>query len=258
MNYRFIIDEFTWSFSRIKQYEMCPYGFFLKYIKEIRDKHKQFFASYGTLMHKILAEYYKGNINERQCKREFLLGFSSKLRTLDAPSQKVRETYFNDGMAHMSNITVNRDGVEFVEKKFKFEFSEMPCVGYVDLVKKTEDGAIVIVDHKSGNIKPRSRRRVPTAGDLDLDDKLHQLYMYSLPVSALYGRTPDELWFNCLRNGTVVAEPYKKEKMAETKEWFADSVEAIKTEEDWDPQPEWFKCKFLCDMCDVCEYADVN
>lgn len=256
MNYSFIIDEFTWSFSRIKQYEMCPYGFFLKYIKNKRTYRKHFFASYGSLMHDILAEYYRGNLTSAQCKQKFLLEFTRKIRHLDAPSPKVQLSYFNDGLSHMSDITIKRDGVELVEKKFNFEFANVPCIGFVDLVKQCEDGRLVIVDHKSGNIKPRSNRKKATLSDQDLDDKLHQLYMYSLPVSAIFGRLPDELWFNCLRSRTVVAEPYKTEKMQETQNWLAESVDKIRNEEEWDPDPEWFKCRFLCDMCDVCEYAE--
>lgn len=52
--YEHIIDQMTWSYSRIKAFDDCPYRWFLKYIK-CEPGSEMFFASYGSFMHELNA-----------------------------------------------------------------------------------------------------------------------------------------------------------------------------------------------------------
>ena len=57
ISYEPIIKDMTWSYSRVKAFDMCPYGWYLKYIQKIRGK-DMFFSSYGSFVHKLLEQYY--------------------------------------------------------------------------------------------------------------------------------------------------------------------------------------------------------
>lgn len=50
VNYAPIIQEMTWSYSRIKAFDDCHYRWYLQYIRRLHGK-DMFFASYGSFMH---------------------------------------------------------------------------------------------------------------------------------------------------------------------------------------------------------------
>ena len=58
VNYAPIIQEMTWSYSRIKAFDDCHYRWYLQYIRRLHGK-DMFFASYGSFMHKLIELYYK-------------------------------------------------------------------------------------------------------------------------------------------------------------------------------------------------------
>ena len=53
--------------------------------------------------------------------------------------------------------------------------------GVIDLVGRSDTGGLVIVDHKSRALKPRSKRKKPTKTNQELDEYLRQLYLYAVP-----------------------------------------------------------------------------
>lgn len=63
MCYKPLIDDMTWSYSRIEAFNDCPYRFFLRYIKRHKETDK-FYASFGSFMHKLLEQYYKGELKQ--------------------------------------------------------------------------------------------------------------------------------------------------------------------------------------------------
>jgi len=82
---------------------------------------------------------------------------------------------------------------------------------------------------------------------------LRQLYLYSVPVVAQFG-TPDFLVFNCFRNGVLIKEPFSQTAFEEAIAWAQCTIEEILCEADWTPCEEVWKCCYLCDMAEHCEY----
>ena len=78
--------------------------------------------------------------------------------------------------------------------------------------------------------------------------------MYSIPIEQKYGVLPKELEFNCFRTQNVINEPFDINKYKETKEWALKTISDISGETKWEPNVDWFKCKYLCDVCNQCEY----
>lgn len=116
----------------------------------------------------------------------------------------------------------------------------------------------MILDNKSRDLKPRSLRKKPTKSDGELDSYLRQLYLYSVPIKDLFDTYPDRLEFNCFRTGQLISEPFQEKALGTTKEWALQTIEKITENDDWSPQMDYWKCRYLCDLNQHCEYYQMN
>lgn len=251
MKYTPIIETMTWSFSRITKYLNCPYGFFLSYICEDEEK-KQFFSDYGTYMHNILQQYLSGKMKKEALVGYYYSHFKENISER-APSPKIFENYLRQGAEYLRNISFPVNQVKEVEKKVSFELDGKQFVGFVDAVVDTENG-YSIVDHKSRQLKPRSQKGKVLKTDRELDEYLRQLYLYSIPLIQEYGKVPEYLVFNCFREQVLIEEPFSLEALEKTKQWALSTIKMIESESDWNPKLDYFRCQYLCDHCDQCEY----
>lgn len=251
MKYTNIIDTFTWSYSRLQAFENCPYGFLLKYIFKA-DKEDKFFAQYGSFVHKILEKYHNGELDKSQLVSYYLSQFYTSV-TSKAPSPKIFTKYFKDGLNYFQNITPSTDTVMGVEQKVSFTIADRDFTGFIDKVSQN-DNHLIITDNKSRTLKHRSRRSKPTKSDEELDSYLRQLYLYSIPIHNQYGRYPDKLCFNCFRTQEIITEEFNKESLEKTKQWALETINRISQEDEWNPNLDWFKCKYICDCSNECEY----
>lgn len=212
-----------------------------------------FFSSYGTFMHRLLQSYYQNNTPKQKLKDEYLLGFFDNVAK-NYPNAKVFNHYFEDGLSCIENLSPFPFEVIETEKLVEFEVCGKKVRGYIDVLGKDESG-LYIVDHKSRTLEPRKKKR--RKSDDELDEYLRQLYLYGEAVKQIYGSYPKELCFNCFRTGTLIREVFDEEKLREAIDWFNGVIERIKLEENFYASPEFFKCKYLCEQRDNCEYADM-
>lgn len=254
MNYSNIIDTFTWSYSRIGAFEMCPYQFLMRYVYRTQ-KQPLFFSDYGSFIHKILEMYLNGQLEKNELVPFYLRHFRENVRA-NAPSQTIFETYFNQGLFYLENIDFPYPTPLGVEKKVDFSLVGHPFTAIIDCI--ANDDGIIVVDHKSRTLKPKSKRKKPTKSDEELDRYLRQLYIYSIPVKELYGEYPKALAFNCFRSGELIKEPFREEKLEEAKNWAVGQIQVIRDNEEWKPDMEYWKCRYLCDRRDECEYFQMN
>ncbi len=255
VNYSPIIKDMTWSYSRIKSFYDCPYKWYLRYIRRLKGK-DMFFSSYGTFMHKLIEMYMKNEKNPRQLCEIYLRDFKKEVHG-SAPSQKIFVNYFRSGLEYLKSLKPLPYNTVAVEKKVDFKIDDIPFIGYIDLLGE-KDGELFIIDNKSRNLKPRSSRKKPTKSDEELDEYLKQLYLYSAAVEQEYGVLPKELCFNCYRSQTLIKEPFCKQKYDESKAWLSEKVAEIENESDFNPEIEFFKCRYLCEMQDYCEYYSLS
>lgn len=255
MKYSHIIENFTWSYSRINTFEMCPYQFFMTYIKPA-DKEQLFFSGYGLFIHKIIERYLNGELSKKDLVPYYLQNFRKNI-VANAPSQSIFKSYFEQGLEYLQNIDFPYLTPLDIEKRVNFFVGDYPFTGIIDCVAEDEKG-IVILDNKSRTLKPRSKRKKPTRSDEELDSYLRQLYLYSVAVKDLYGKYPHKLCFNCFRSCELISEPFLYEKLDSTLKWVHDSIEKIKENDDWGPDIEYWKCRYLCDVHDQCDYWQMN
>ena len=254
MIYRPLIEGMTWSYSRLHSFEQCQYGWFLRYIHGT-EKEEKFYASYGTFIHKLIELYYRGIFTALELKDAFVPGFSGNVIGT-RPSDSIVTKYIAAGIRYFKNFRPVPFHVLEVEKKIRFEIDRIPMVAIIDILGE-ENGELVIVDNKSRDLKPRSHRGKPTAQDRTLDEMLRQLYIYAGAVKSEYGKFPSALCFNCFKTGVFIREPFQKERYDEAVRWAKERIEEIKSEEDFNPNPEYFFCKFLCDVSYDCIYKDM-
>lgn len=254
VSYEPLIRDMTWSYSRIKAFDDCPYRWYLKYIRFPGVKGKDmFFADYGKFIHELIAKYYLGNMAKVDLEAEYLKNFRQKVSAL-APNQTIFKNYFLNGLSYLRDILEPTNRVLAVEEKVEFEIDGVPFVGYIDLLEEDSDGGILVVDNKSRTLKPRSKRAKPTKSDIELDQYLKQLYLYSIYVKKHYGEYPKALCFNCFRNKTVIKEPFDESAYNAASQWAKDKTDEIAVETDFRPDIEYFKCRYLCEMQEYCEY----
>lgn len=256
VSYRPLIEDMTWSHSRIKSFEQCPYFWFMRYICG-EEEQPMFYASYGSFVHKLIERYYLGELKKEELPLSFLLGFSEQVQG-KRPSDGIVEKYIKAGKAYFDSFEPFPFEPLAVEQRLDFDVEGKPFTAIVDF-RGTRDGKIAIVDNKSRDLVPRSGRGgKPTAKDRELDIMLEQLYLYAHGVHSLTGEFPAWLCFNCFKNRQFIVEPFDRDAYERVLDKTACAIEEIEGEEDFRPNLEYFYCKYLCGLHDVCCYYDAK
>lgn len=249
--YRPLIEDMEWSYSRITSYNDCPYKWFLKYIKKYPEE-EQFFSSYGSLIHKIIDKYYKNDIEQKEMCLYFLLNFAKCVKG-NKPQESVVQKYIDSGVSYFKNFKPFPYNTLATEEQVKFEIDGLKFQGIIDYIGE-KDGNLCIIDNKSRNLKPRSKRKKQTRKDEELDNMLRQLYLYSAAVKQKYNQFPNKLCFNCFRNGVFIEEPFDENKYYENIEWIKHTIDDITNSTEFKPNIDYFKCNYLCGLQNECCY----
>jgi len=258
VSYAPLIEDMTWSYSRLNSFHSCKYQWFLHYIAIPAARRAElFFSSYGSFIHSILERINKGQLPARHALAHYLSEYPGSVGG-DAPSEKVKLGYFQDGLRYFSALQQLPDRVISVEEKVEFSLDGRRFQGFVDLVRETPGGLLVVEDNKSRKLKPRSNRAKPTKTDQELDEYLRQLYLYSIPVFEKLGKYPDLLCFNCFRDQIRIEEPFRPEALEEAKQWALDTISEIFAEEEFPPDIDYFRCRYLCDYKEHCEFFELS
>lgn len=254
MNYGYLIEGMTWSFSRIGSYLDCPYRFLLKYVLCRPQKEEMFFTDYGVLVHELIADCLKGKYKKEDMPALYAERFDSEIKS-PAPSQNIYDKYREDGARYFDRFDFPYEDILAVEKKVKFEVGRYKFTGVIDCLA-SDDGRLVLVDHKSRTLQPKSGKNPPLKRDAEVDEYFRQLYLYCKPVFETYGRFPDRLELNCFRNGNLISEPFDHDKYDDTLRFFSKTIDEIVARSDWPPSVDAFACKNLCEMSGECEYCE--
>lgn len=244
-----LFSDWVWSHSRITLFEQCPYAFALKYIYEEPNGKTNFYAGFGSYMHRIHELFYTGVLKQDELVQYYIEHFD------EVGPHKGRSKYFVEGLNYFEGgMLVTPSSIVGVEQRINFKVGEYDFTGIIDLLYENEDGTLTICDHKSHPLQPRSKRKKPTLSDKELDQYLKQLYLYAHGVHQLGLGNVGALQFNCFRARTTVSEEYSEAKEEEAVEWAINTIHNIEDTSMFYPVDDWFYCHNLCDHREVCEY----
>lgn len=244
------MEDWVWSYSRVGLFDLCKYAFFLKYLYGISES-PRFFSQYGSYNHLIFQKYYEKELEKSELLPYFLKNYRESI-TAEAPNSKISTNYIKQGIAYWNSFDDSRDDVLAVEKKMTFKVGNRKMVGIADLIKQNND-VYVVIDHKSKDLSARSKSGT-TKKDKELDNYLRQLYLYSIPLKKEFNKFPNELKFNCFRTQKEISEPFKTEDFLKSQEWMLGRISEIENNENWEGDYDFFKCKYICGFCEICEY----
>ena len=254
----FLLDTMTWSFSRLNSFYNCPYEWKLRYI-DCNKSENGFFGEYGSLIHKILEKYEKGQLSLFEFNDYYEEHFSESIPH-DAPPNKyvdIKQSYYEKGIDYFNNIDLDLDKYEVlgVEKEVRFQIAGKDFVGYIDLLlKEKETGKIIILDHKSASIKILKNGKVSKSDQKHVREFIRQLCLYAIPIIEEYGYV-DELWWNLFKDKNWLKMPFNKGDYDEAIKWAEDTLTLIENEKNWFPNPDSYYCNFLCGQRNhACEY----
>lgn len=247
-----LFDDWVWSYSRLQSFEQCPWGFAQKYLySDTKRGEPNFYSAYGSLIHELHERWYKGEIKKDQIVPEFIKRFIA----LPPTDSKRRTRYLASGLNYFSRGIYTPGDIVGVEQRLKFHVGGYRFVGIADLIYK-ENGGLVIMDHKSHDLQPRSKHRKPTVKDKELDKYLRQLYLYAHACRELGLGKVNKLVFNCFKAGVRVEEPYSAVGELEAVAWASDIIHQIENARVFAPLPDWFFCRNLCDTRSICDYKE--
>ena len=257
-DYSFIIDQMMWSFSRLNSFYNCKKEWKLHYIDCYKSRDSAF-SQFGTLVHKGLEKFEKGEISLFEIVDWYNDNFD-KYVTERFPFNQykdLRQSYYEVGLNYFENIDLmlDKNQVLGIEKRVEFEIDGVPFVGYIDLLledKKT--GEITILDHKSASLKFLKSGKISKSDEAHFLEFKRQLYLYSIAVRKEFGKV-DYLQWNMFRDGRQVVIPWNKREYNEAIKWARDTLAAIKNETEWEEKYDRFYCDNMCGMRDHCNLA---
>ena len=254
VDYSFLINNMEFSYSRLTSYEMCKQQWLLNYIFH-EPKQSGFFAQYGSFMHSVLESHLKKEITADEALIFYITHFDQSV-TGRAPSEKMRHSFFKQGIDYLSGLDFPHKNIVAVEERVEFEIDSIPYVGYVDVL--SEDGGLIITDHKSHPLFPYSKNHTtrPTKDDLELDSYLRQQILYAYGIKQKYGEYPIKLEFNSFRKRTFVSVPFSESMIEPTLAWASNTHKTIANTTDWAPTIDYFVCNNLCDVNKSCPYFE--
>ena len=250
VNYGPLIRDMTWSHTRLKAFETCPYGWYLRYILGIEPSEK-FYASFGSFMHSLIERYYRGELTKEQMLLRYYMDFRANVVGA-RPKESTLQKYIQGGADYLKSFRPFPYNMLAVEKRMSFDLDGIPFVAVIDYLGE-KDGDLYIIDNKSRALKPRSGRDKPTIQDKELDEMLRQLYLYCYPIKEEYGKFPKQIGFNCFRIGEVIMEDFNETAYNEAVQWEKDTVREIENTNEFPPNENAFYCFWLCGVERVCQ-----
>lgn len=256
MSYAKIIDEMTFSFSRIHAYEQCPYLFYLKYIEK-RDGESNFYAANGKAMHEVFEELLTDKISIDDVTTTYTEKFDL---ICEIERESIMENTFSKCMDYLCEIDAfDHDKYEIVgvEMELEFKLGKYKFVGFADLVvKNKKNGEVILVDHKQATHFLK-KDGTPLKNQVDnFNAYKKQMYLYCKGLEEQFGILVDKIVWNHFKEGMTTVIPFDKEEQEESIKWALDTIAKIKKDKKFANKDSYLMCKSLCDYRNDCEYLE--
>lgn len=153
---KYNVDE-LWSWSKYNSYKIDPFGWYLKYLKKIKETKSSIYSVSGGNCHEILERFYSKEIPYEKMIEEY----ESKLfdmnmeelkynRKNEEANNKIANTYENC-VKHFFQNHIPIQGKVIIEQFVTINVNGNIFQGYIDFLNK-EDDCYVITDWKTSTI----------------------------------------------------------------------------------------------------------
>lgn len=260
----YILDDFTWSFSRIETFDRCPKCFELQYVKCIKGTEGAY-GQYGSLAHMCLEKYAKGELAEYELSGEYINNFDTYI-TEYFPYNKyvdLREKYYNAGLEYFNSFDgFGERKLLGIENEYFFDIDKYNFTGKIDLECDNE-----IIDHKTKGEQHLKRltKKHNKEDYIEMADGRYihyenfiQLYIYCIPYKEKHGYYPKYLSLNMLRVNDWYTIEFDESFFEKSKQWLVDKIKEIYNTTDFkkgdDVGSYW--CSNTCGQRLNCCYSD--
>ena len=251
-NYNFLIEDFTWSFSRLNSFYTCPAMWKLSYI-DCEKGLSNSFADFGTFCHELLEKYANGEAEIYELASMYEEGYAQAVPLPFPPNKYVSlaDKYYQAGLDYMENFEGFGDyEIIEAEKELKFKIDNYNITGYIDLLLKDKDGGLHIYDHKSSTVKSKTSEKAK--------EYWKQMYLYSIGIYEEYKIYPKQIHINAFKEGKVYTIDFDEKEVEKVKQWVLDTIDLIKKETKFLPKSDSFFCNFICNFRNTCDFKPTN
>ncbi len=258
MTYKKLIDNMTFSFSRLRAFEQCKYEWYMNYVlQDVYEKEQNFYAGFGSFCHKLLESILKGYMDFEEAISYYQNNFYTDIDCFDI-SDSIKENYFYLGLDYFANADfdwLNAYEVLGIEKKCVFTFEGKKFIGYIDLlIREKSTQNIIIIDHKSSEYPLSSKGKVLAKEKSSFESYKKQLYLYSEAIYQEHGSYPTKLCWNYFKTQKWLSIPFVHKEFEAAKKWALGVISMIYNERDFLPAENWFYCNHLCSYRNSCDY----
>lgn len=244
-----MLDDFTWSFSKLSAYAQCPRSFFLQYIDRVPQEGNAF-SEYGTFCHALMEKWAKGELLAFELADAYSGGYNDAVKHyFPAFPPGIGLSYYKGGLRYFNTFEGFGDDYEIIaaEERFDVLLQGIRMTGIIDLLLRSKStGELVVMCHKSKSLKSMKN---------GFDVAVRQLYLYAAGVNLRYGQYPSLLRFNLFRSGRYMDELFCRNRFGDTAAWLTGAVGAIKADTVWKPNPSEYHCTQICSCFAYCEVA---
>lgn len=256
------IDQ-RFSFTKLNDYDQCPYRFWLKYVVKIPTFAAGPSLTFGQVIHSVfhrfLADHQAGSaeqmglFGEPNDKKTLTFEYLKKLyesywRDDGYDNERQREEYKERGYKIMKKFweefEEQQPNLRDLEKGIKIKLQGWSFIldARFDRVDNIDNDAIEILDYKTGKTKTK----------LEINDK-RQLLIYYLGAKQLYGQYPKKLTYLYVEEWH--REPFipKEKDLQSLISWIDEIVANIRARK-FEPCPG-FQCQY-CPFKDICDFKE--
>lgn len=212
----------NWSYSKYNTYCQCPRKIKYRYVDGLPDPAGPA-ADRGTRIHKLAEDYVTRQLEHFPVE---LVLFSKQLRYL----RRIRATAEQE-WALNSNW-----------EQVPWDAPDMWCRGKVDCTYRTKEGVQIVIDYKTGKVRPEH------------ESQLSFYALLSFLVFPEVNEVGTMLWY--LDHGTETAKTYKRSQVEHLKRHWAEVTHSLLTDTEFptNPSPLCNYCAFSRKKGGPCEF----
>ena len=243
-----MVNDMVWSFSRLSSFNTCKMMWYLTYIRNC-ERRDNFFSQYGTFSHEVFEKYNKGELELFDIP-DFICYNYDKNITIPAPPNNyvdLGEKYRFRLMEYFSNFNGWNDKTVGTEKEVEFTLNlcgmDRKFTGFIDRLSIDNDGNYIVTDYKSrGKFKSEN----------EIEEYLHQPYLYSIAVKEEYGKYPKKLVFELFKENITCERNFTIKGLNKAKKWAECVIKNIYDEVEFPPNYSEFFCNYICSCAESC------